>query len=346
MNTINALTAVKSVGTATSDANEKKQFQQKAKPGQKFSATVLESAGKNRIYLDIFGDKILAQSDIINLKPGTKLQLEVLSTKPLLELKIISKTPEMFFGKTLTLLGKNFDIGGLVQILQDSPPVLGQLGSNSQQGIKEFHDLQQIPYGNKDSGDQLKLLLDRIGLSLEPLLAGGNKTEAALSLKAALLELTTLFKSGGELADTTNRILGTLELFQLAQLRLASDDLQIFPLPLPFLDNGYLLVKNNKQRESNDNDEKSTQFSLHLSLEPLGNIEISFLQTQEGLSIQFSCDSLEKMEFTREHQEQLTKMISTATILGVNFTELAGDPTNDLIQQLVGDGQSMLDTKI
>lgn len=346
MNTIKALSAIKTVGTATSDTNEKKQFQQQAKPGQKFTATVLESAGNKRVYLDILGDKILAQSDTVTLSPGTKLDLEVLSTKPLLELRIISKKPEMFFGKTLTLLGKNFDISGLFQQLNESPPLLGQLGSGSQQGLKEFYDLQQIPDGNKENGSQLKQLLDRLGLSLETLLAGGTKTEAALSLKSALLELTALLKSGGELADTTNRLLGTLELFQLAQLRLASDDLQISPLPLPFFDNGYLLVRKNKQETGNDTKDNPIQFSLHLSLEPLGNIEITFLQTKDGLYIRFSCDSQEKKEFTQEQQEMLKEMISTTDVLALSFTDLAGDPTNELIQQLVGDGHPMLDTKI
>ncbi|MCK5070932.1 MAG: hypothetical protein KAR01_10335, partial [Desulfocapsa sp.] len=277
MNTINALTPIKTVGTATSDTNERQQSQQQAKPGQILTATVLESAGNNRFYLDLQGNKILAQSDTVTLSPGTKLDMEVLSTKPLLELRIISKTPEMFFGKTLTLLGKNFDLSGLIQLLDESPPVLGKLGASSQQGIKDFYNLQQIPDGNIDNGGQLKLLLNRLGLSLEALLAGGNKTETALSLKAALLELTTLLKGGGELADTTNRLLGTLELFQLAQLRLSSDNLQIFPLPLPFLDNGYLLVKKDEEEADSDTSDNPLQFSLHLSLEPLGALEITFL---------------------------------------------------------------------
>jgi len=295
MSTINALTPIKAVGTATSDSGGKQQSQQQAKPGQTFTATVLESAGSNRFYLDIFGDKILAQSDKITLSPGTKLDLEVLSTKPLLELRIVSKTPELFFGKTLTLLGKNLDISGLFEALKTtSPPPLNQLSSSSQQGINEFYDLQQIPVGSKDGGPHLKQLLDRLGLSLESLLAGGNKSPAAQSLKAALLELATLLKDGGELAETTNRLLGTLELYQLAQLRLSSENLLIFPLPLPFLNNGYLLVEKDDSHNEDETDQNTLRFSLHLSLEPLGDIEITFLQLKDGLYIRFACDSEEK----------------------------------------------------
>jgi len=347
MTPINALSPIKAVGTATSDGSGRQQSQQQARPGQTLSATVLEPAGSNRFYLDILGDKILAQSDKVRLSPGTKLDLEVLSTKPLLELRIISRTPELFFGKTLTLLGKNIDIGGLFQSLNKSPsPFLDQLSLTSQQGLKEFHSLQQQPIGNKDGGTLLQQLLGRLGLSLEAILGGGNKTPAAFTLKAALLEIATLMKSGGELADTTNRLLGTLELYQLAQLRLASENLLIFPLPLPFLDNGYLLVEKYDLQKDEETTTQTLRFSLHLSLQPLGDIEVMFLQMKEGLYIRFACDSEEKKDFANSQRETLIEMISSTDLLGLSFTDGAGNPANELIQQLAPAGKSMLDTKI
>ena len=347
MNTINALSAIKPVGSATSDTSGRQQFQQQARPGQTFTATVLESAGSNRFYLDILGDKILAQSDKVTLSPGTRLNLEVLATKPLLELRIISRNPEMFFGKTLTLLGKNLDMSGLFQALNPpASPLLDQLSSTTQQGLKDFYNLQQMPVGGKDNGVHLKQLLDRLGLSLETLLAGGKKNPAAQSLKAALLEIATLMKDGGELADITNRLLGTLELYQLAQLRLASENLFIFPLPLPFLDNGYLLVEKNDKSNDGEKNSDTLRFSLHLTLEPLGDIEITFLHTTDGLYIRFACESQAKKDFTNSYRDTLKEMISSAEVLGLSFTDIAGNPASDLIQLLVPDGESMLDTKI
>ncbi len=235
MNPINALSAVKSIGTATSDSSNRQQFQQPSKPGQTFTATVLESVGKNHVYLDIFGDKILAETGKVALPAGTKLDLEVLSTKPLLELKIISNKSEMFFGKTLTLLGKNFDISGLLQTLTSTTPsITTQLSTNTQDGLKQFDTLQQVPLENKEGGIQLKELIDRLGLNLEKLLSRGDTSGAGKTLKAALLEIATVLKEGGQIADTANRLLGTLELYQLAQLRLATENLLIFPLHFPF----------------------------------------------------------------------------------------------------------------
>ncbi len=347
MSTISALSAIKAIGTATSDKGGREQFQHQAKPGQTLNATVLESAGNNRVYLDISGDKMLARSDQVSLSPGTRLNLEVLSTKPLLELRIISKYPEMFFGKTLTLLGKNLDISSLFQSLNPlSEPLFSQLTPSSQGGLQEFYNLQQKQLGDKNGGALLKQLFDRLGLNLETLLAQGKNNAAEQTLKAALLNITALLKEGGEIADTTNRLLGTLELYQLAQLRLASENTLIFPLPLPYLDNGYLLVEQDGEKNSEQDQSETLRFSLHLTLEPLGNIEIIFLQTEEGLYIRFACESNLKQEFTNSFQDDLKGMISSTDVLGLSFTNTAGDPANDLIQQLVPDGKSMLDTKI
>ena len=346
MNTIKGLSAIKPISSAT-DTSGREQFNQQARPGQTLTATVLESAGSNRFYLDILGDKILAQSDKVTLTSGTKLDLEVLATKPLLKLRIISKNPELFFGKTLTLLGKNLDISGLFQALNPSAsPLLEQLSTTTQNGLKDFYSLQQTPIDNKDGGEHLKQLFNRLGLSLEALLAGGDKNTSALSLKAALLEITALLKEGGEIADTTNRLLGTLELYQLAQLRLSSENLLIFPLPLPFLDNGYLLIEQDDLKKDDKSKITTLRFSLHLTLKPLGDIEITFLQTEEGLYIRFACDSKDKKEFANIYQDDLKEMISSTELLGLSFTDTANNPASGLIQQLVPDGASMLDTKI
>lgn len=347
MDTINALSPIKPVGTATSDSSGRQQSQQQAQPGQTITATVLESAGSNKFYLDISGQKILAGSDKLSLHPGTKLNLEVLSTKPLLELRIISKTPELFFGKTLTLLGNTLDIGLLFQSLKGGTSLLpAQLSTTSQSTIETFYHLQNASMGNKDGGTQLQQLIDRLGLTLESALAQGRGNTAGQTLKAALLEIASILREGGVIADTANRLLGTLELYQLAQLRLSSENLLLFPLPLPFLDNGYLLVEQEEASDQEENKSDMLRFSLHLSLEPLGDVEISFLQTKDGLYIQFACDSTEKKEFTNELQEDLKEMISSTSILGLSFTDTAGSPAGDLIRRLVPSGKSMLDTRI
>jgi len=349
MNTINALSAITAVGSSTSDSGQRQQFQQQAKPGQFITATILEKADSNQFYLDILGKKILAKSDSVFLSPGAKVKLEVLNTKPELELRIVSKNPELFFGKTLTLLTKNLDIQVLFQNLQTGlPPLLNELSTQSRDGLTNFFSLQQNQLTTTDSGKNLKQLLDRLGLNLESILAKGNKLQdGTQSLKSALLEISTILKAGSELAETTNKLLGTIELYQMAQLRLNSENLLIFPLPLPFLNHGYLLVdKDSRQQQSETDKETPRHFSLHMNLEPIGNIEISFLDVSDGIYIRFLCDTQEKAGFASALQEDLKAMISSSDILGLTFGAGAGNPAQELIQQLIPDGETMLDTKI
>jgi len=348
MNTINALTAITPVGSSTSDSGQRQQSQSPPQPGQILSATVLEATGNNHFYLDISGKKLLAKSDTVSLSPGVNLKLEVLATKPELELRIISKNSEMFFGKTLTLLSENLDIRSLFQSIQANPsPLFNELSTLSQDSLKSFLSLQQQPLTAADSGKNLKQLLDHLGLNLESVLADGNKHQNGVkTLKSALLELNSLLKSGSELAETTNKLLGTIELYQLAQLRLSNDNLLIFPLPLPFLNHGYLLVDKDSIQNTDNVEIEQQRFSLHLNLEPLGNIEISFLNNTEGLFIRFLCETNEKSSFASSHQEDLKKHISSDSIIGLSFGIGAGDPVQALIQQLIPNGKTMLDTKV
>jgi len=348
MNTINALTAITAIGSSTSDRGNRQQSQQQARQGQFLTATVLERTDDNQFYLEILGQKILAQSDSVTLSPGVKLKLEVLATTPELELRIVSKNPEIFFGKTLTLLSKNLDISGLFQSLLESPsPLLGELSRPSQDGLNSFLSLQQTQLTTEESGENLKLLLNRLGLNLESVLSGNNKQQDVThTLKSALLEIRSLLNAGSELAETTNKLLGTIELYQLSQLRLSNENLLIFPLPLPFLNHGYLLVDKNSKEADSTETKTPRRFSLHLNLEPLGNIEITFLDTSEGLFIRFCCDTNEKSTFASSHLDELKEMVSSTNILAISFGEDAGNPAQELIQQLIPDGETILDTKI
>lgn len=347
MNTIKPLSAIKTVGSSTADSEAKQQFQQQTRPGQIYAATVLGPAGRDRFFLNIYDQKILAQSDTVNLPPGTKLKLQVLSTTPLIELKIISDAPQTAHGKTITLLGKDFDITRLVpSVNPSSPSFVNTTSTSAQDGLKRFNDLQQYPLGSRNGGTVLKQLIDRLGLSLETLLTKGDSKNGAETLNATLLEMAVILKKGETIAETTNRLMSTLELHQETRLKLRSKNQLIYSLPFPFFDHGYLLVEKDQTNYQSEINESLLRFSLHLSLEPLGDIEIHFSQTGEDISIQFSCESEEKKQFISENQEDLKNSLSSSGVLNLSFSDTAGDPASDLFQQLIAEDESMLDTKV
>jgi hypothetical protein len=122
----------------------------------------------------------------------------------------------------------------------------------------------------------------------------------------------------------------------------------IFPLPLPFLEKGYLVVEDYGQQKAKDKDGDSPpmRFSLHLSMTDLGNIRIDLLRYQDGLYIRFNTDSKEKSNFVQSFSQDLNQALSNPKLLGLSFAEDAGDPAAELIKRILPQGSSMLDTTV
>ncbi len=348
MDTISRLTYISPVGSSTSqNRGRSSQGQQTPARGQFLKALVLEARGANRFVLDIGGSR----QDVISeaeLSLGQTLRLQVVRTEPQIELKIVSNPLEQLQGRTLILLGKNIDLAGLMEGLQQSnPPPFAALSPSSQATLERFFDLQQNGVEGKEGGLVLKQLIDSLGLNLEQLLARGDKNSAVVTLKAALLEIAHNFSNASNIAETTNKILATLELFQLTQLQVGGETQLILPLPLPFIEQGYLIVEgDDKTADQKENIRTENRFSLHLSVSELGNMQIDFLQNQEGLFIRFRAGNQQKSDYLESFSEDLKKAISDVPLIGLSFSGDAPDPIQDLVRQLVPEGNSMLDTKI
>ena len=273
----------------------------------------------------------------------------MVTTSPQIELKISSNSQQQLSGGSLTLIGEDTDLVTLLKTFQQIGTLpLNDLTPITQQTLESFFSYQQSDLSGKDGGQILKYLIDRTGLTLEHLLASGDKENAVKTLKAALLEIAHVFKEATGIADTTHRILGTLEVYQMAQLHLEDTSNFIFPLPLPFLKNGYLIVEDyGQQKEDTESGISSPfRFSLHLTMAELGNLRIDFLQYQDGLYIRFNTDSKEKSDFVESFSAELKQALSNIPLLGLSFSDTAADPTAELIQKLLPQGSSMLDTKI
>lgn len=348
MNTITPLTGIAPIGATLPRSGGRAQDQTPSQPGQFLKALVLEVKAENRFLIDIGGNRLLAQSEA-SLAPGQTLQLQVVTTTPQIELKIVSDPLNQFFGRSLTLLGKNIDIIELFQSLQQrNPSPLESLTPTTRNILSSYFTLQGTPLEGDESGAMLKQLIDQLGLSLEHLLAKGDKESASNTLKAALLELGQSFKGADTVAEHTNRILTTLELFQLAQVQMDGRDRQfLFPLPLPFVEQGFLLIENNGQQSGQeDYAEKNVRFSLHLTMSDLGHLRIDFFHTQAGLYVRFHTDSPEKTTFVSQFSDDLQQVISEVPLLSLTFASDATDPVGDLMRHLIPEGQSMLDTKV
>jgi hypothetical protein len=186
----------------------------------------------------------------------------------------------------------------------------------------------------QEAGKDLQSNVQRIGMNMEANLARNKGTPAKASLKAALLAITSTAQRNEELAVSAKNILSTLEMYQVAQLKLEGDFL-LFPLPFSFLENGFLLVENSPENETTAEEKKQKrQFSLHLTMTELGDMEVRYYESEEGARIRFLFDSEEKAAFAASFQDELKEMLSEVQLLGISFTGGAQSPERELLGRM------------
>lgn len=346
MNTITPLTSIPPLGSSTDQRGGQQQNSGQKVIGEILKATVLESRANNQYLLDFAGNKIPASSQT-RLSVGQVLQLQVSQTSPQVELKIVSDTNSLLTGKSLVLLGNSIDLSSLVSALQQgSPSPLATLTNPSANTLRSFLPPELTSLINsKEGGEFLQHLFNRLGINLESLLVHGKIDSAQDTLKAALLEIVSRFQSAEHIAQQANKLLATLELYQFTQLQLTNQNLLIFPLPLPFLEQGYLLIDSSEEDDQSASGNQENQiFSLHLAMSELGNIQIDFLQKTEIVFIKLFFDSEEKVQFVSQFSGLLEEMLSAKHQLVISFASGAESPTNALARKLLPDGQSFINT--
>ena len=346
MSTITPLTSTPSLGSATDRRGGQQQSFGQRIIGEILKATVLESKGNHQYLLDFGSYKIPAASQT-KLSVGQVLQLQISQTSPQVELKILSDA-SFLAGKSLVLLGNSIDLSSLFNTLQQgSPSPLSTLTSGAANTLSSYipPELTSV-ISSKGGGEFLQQLVNRLGINFERLLAQGDTSRAKSTVKAALLEIASRFQNAELISEQTNKLLATLELYQLTQLQLTNSNLVIFPLPLPFLEQGYLLIDNSeKDGKDSSSPDDTEKFAVHLSMSELGNIQIDFIQKAEVLFIKLFFDSEEKAQFASQFSGMLEETLSSNSQLVISFSSGAENPTQALARKLLPAGQSFINTK-
>ena len=347
MNTITPLTGVTPIGSSLTDSGKGAGgFTGTPGKGELFKAIVLEARSNNTFLLDFSGKQITAFSKA-PLATGQKLDLQVTATSPQIELRIVTDTQSIFQGKPVSLLGNPIDLQLLFKAIKTTTPSpFETLTQFSTKTLQTFLSFDQGKLLGNESGSLLKQLIDRLGISFEKLISQGRQNDAQSTLKSALLELAATYKGAGDLAEATNFVLNTLEMYQLAQLNLEKDGIFIFPLPFSFLKQGYLLITDHSRGQEGKEDERENRFTLNLSLEELGNLRIELLQTTTGLYLRFVSNDIEKIEFIKKYTDNLLPQLLNVPIRGLSFAVEAIDPASDLIKQIIPSDESLVDTKV
>lgn len=349
MEAITPLLPTNSLGSSTSGAGGHQQSPQQFQEGQIVQAVVTAANGSGTCTLNIQDHQFLTRADSVSLSPGQTLQLQVTATRPTLELRIIPATLPHYLGKALPFIGQNLDLAPLIQALrQSSNPEIAALTTAGSKALEAFSTLQQPPLPGREGGEVLRRLLESVGLQMEARLGRGRPAEHGHSLKSALLEVMRQAGESEAIGEAGKALLGTIEGFQLGQLRLEAEKSLLLPLPFAFLDQGYLLINNQREQEAHPREgrERVLRFSLHLALTGLGNLRVDLFQTDEGLWMRFNCDSREKATFVAQFSDELREQLADLPLQGLSFAATATPPVPELIRMLMPTGQSLLNTKV
>ncbi|MCF8106198.1 MAG: flagellar hook-length control protein FliK [Desulfohalobiaceae bacterium] len=319
----------------------------KLAPYQIVRATVAEG-GQERVVLNLKQRQLTAETRV-PLKPGQKLHLQVLSTKPQIHLRIMEEAELKHLFRTLHSLGRDLDLLPLLKQIQANTDVFstarGGLPAETQAVLAELIQLFQAS-PSVLTGTHLARLWNSLGLDLEALLARGQGAEAGSGLKSALLFLAEAARHKDQETGNIQNILEQLKLFQLCRHRLWQENVLFLPLPFPFLEQGYLLAEQDRPRDDeSEKQEMSWKMTLNLRLSFLGNLQIKLLIEGQTLRLRILCESSEKAEILRRRIPGLQETLSTVSLHSCFVDTGAEDPITSLVKRLAPDGDHFLEAE-
>ena len=314
--------------------------------GQILNATVLEVRPNNKYLLDINGNNIEARSPA-SLSTGQQIKLEITSTSPQVQLTIISDFFSTLAGKPLVLLGNTIDISTLFTTLKQAHATdTIQLSPASLDTLDTFvsGDLRSV-LKSEQGGDFLQKIFNRLGINFENLLSRGRVNDSANTLKATILEILHQYQGAEKITEQAGKLLATIELYQFAQVQLNSQNILLFPLPLPFLEQGYLLIENYQENNqaADAPEDSELHYFVHLAMSELGNMKIEFFHNKDDLYLKFYTESRMIADFLAENSGMLHETLTTP-VSSVTFLDKVDSPASELVKKLLPQDKSLLNT--
>jgi hypothetical protein len=325
--------------------------------GQLLRGIISAQQGPQQFSIDINGQQVAAESST-PLHVGQKLDLLVMSLTPRVELQIVSHDPvNQRIGHAIYLIGQQAALFPELSSLVEASRQLPQLSTNSQETLQFFaasvagnlpaDTAQTLPL----NGSQLAEMVSRLGMAMEHQLAENKGGDAIRTLKHALLELSQQAAVTDKSASQAEQLVKTIELFQLLQIRLANEALFFLPLPLAFLNQGYLLVERDrsggtgKEDQSGKGAASAQKYTLHLQLEGLGNLRITIQENENRVALQFQTEDVERAKFLSNFRDELEQKLTAVTLESVHFLAGSKEPVASLLEKIVRGTTGMVDTK-
>lgn len=341
MQNISPLIKIQPVSHVTADLASREERRQHLRVDQVIRASVAEG-GEDHVTLE-FGQERFRAETKLPLRSGQTLELLVVATTPHVELRVLGDSLGERLSQYLQILN------GKWNFLFPAGHIAGASGTQVEHlnpemfAFLEAWRLSSEGLSRSPSGEALRNIISFLGLNHESDLAREDLFAVLPNLKSALLQI--LHKEGGsgsEAEEMVKQQLQLLELFQLSLVRLGAQGMSLYPLPLPFLDQGFLLTQ---KKNGEDEAESSPRVSLHLHLGGLGDLRIDLLDEGEGTFVRFACEGQEKADYVSLFREELEQALESLPLERLTFSVGVKRPDQVLIEMLQPEEGGFLDMR-
>ncbi|MBW2187571.1 MAG: flagellar hook-length control protein FliK, partial [Deltaproteobacteria bacterium] len=172
---------------------------------------------------------------------------------------------------------------------------------------------------------------------------------ANAGLKGTLTALKNHSEVAESVRETAAHMSQQLEVLQLCRLRLAQDGILFLPLPLEFIEQGYVLFEQQGQDGSEADGADGHLVSLNLTLQQLGSLQVNLLFEQQALFVRIKCQDEATVTLVEEYCHELHESLQPFSIRSIQVGTGAQDPALALLDRLqpqTGQQASLFDARV
>ncbi|MDK2847802.1 MAG: hypothetical protein PWP34_1155 [Desulfuromonadales bacterium] len=295
------------------------------KPGQVLEATVI-GTNDGEVTLEMDGRQVMAHSRLA-LRAGQQLRVHVTTTSGEIQLQALGLNPGNRQEELLQLLGAAWKLPDLMRRIQTRDTSQAPLAT-----IRNLLDTFMNSLENPGKGVNVAALTDLLECFG---MAGRKSDEMPTKLEQTLKAL---------LPERADEILQGLNLARQYNLQLLFEGITLLPLPLPFLEHGFLFAEQPSDKE--DGSPAPTKLSLYLSLEKLGDMRVDMLWEEEDFLIKFTCEKPEALRELSAFVKELKQMLHFTPLREILFTAGKIRPDEMLMEYLGKELQGLVNTRI
>mgnify|MGYP006279143779 CR=1 FL=1 len=314
-------------------------------PSQVVQATVVRG-GLDRAELELGRHRFQALTKV-PLSTGQSIKAQVTATHPHIELRMVDQSALMRMFVALHRMSESFDFGRILTQTAVHKAFDGYVwGQSLRQAL-----LQAAQYapadGTRLTGTMLSSLIRLLGLDTEREMALNQPDQAAARLKSALMALGRDQGQNQDVRQRAEALVSHLELFQLCRVRLAEQGLNWLPLPLPFLQQGYLVWQLDDEGDTNDHQAGQPRvLRMVLQMTRLGDLDLKLRYMHQGLRVDVACASQETASFLEERKEGLVHSVTALPVLECQISLGAKDPSRILLDMAVSEGERVFEARV